>query len=270
MVAIMDDRNAPGRSGGGGFRSYADDTLRVDDDHGSDAAGRAQGLNDPWGQELKIHYGAPAAPEPDRPTKRRSRLAPVLGVGALVCGAAVAALLFATSSRDGSAERPVTARAPEAPSLRVQVAPAPAPVAAAPTVTPPAPSSPVRARPASPVPPVATPTTRASAVADGPIRVFVHITDASQRPAADRVRAELRGLRFAQEPVATPPVRIVARAPRRTEVRCLKHADCAAAERVARYLAQTLGTPVPVVDMSQSFGRDPAVRAGSLELWLRP
>jgi hypothetical protein len=50
----------------------------------------------------------------------------------------------------------------------------------------------------------------------------------------------------------------------------LKHSDCPAAGRVARYLAQTLGVPVAVVDLSGAYEADPGVRTGSLELWLRP
>jgi hypothetical protein len=104
----------------------------------------------------------------------------------------------------------------------------------------------------------------------GPVRVFVHIADPSQLPTAERIQSRLNRLRIADEPVATPPVRFVRGAPSRTEVRCLKHADCPAAQRVARYLAQTLGAPVAVVDMSATYERDQAVRDGSLELWLQP
>jgi hypothetical protein len=101
------------------------------------------------------------------------------------------------------------------------------------------------------------------------VRVFVHIADPAQLPAADRVRAELSRLHIGDGPVGTPPARIVAGLPRRTEVRCLKHADCGAAGRVARYLWQELGSPVAVVDMSSLYERDGRVRPGSLELWLR-
>jgi hypothetical protein len=101
------------------------------------------------------------------------------------------------------------------------------------------------------------------------VRVFVHVTDPAQRAEADRIRLELSRMRFANLPVGTPPVRFVRAAPRHTEVRCLKHADCPAATRVARHLAGTLNAPVSVVDMSSQYERDPRVRPGSLELWLR-
>ena len=104
----------------------------------------------------------------------------------------------------------------------------------------------------------------------GPVRVFIHTADPAQTPAVDRISSDLRGLSFAGQPVGVPPVRFVQSAPRRTEVRCLKHADCAAAGRIAHALAQDLRTPVAVVDMSRTYEHDASVRQGSLELWLRP
>lgn len=96
----------------------------------------------------------------------------------------------------------------------------------------------------------------------------MHISDPAQLPTAERIRSKLNSMRIGDETVGAPPVRFVGGAPRRTEVRCLKRADCPAAQRVARYLAQGLGAPVAVVDMSASYERDVTVRAGSLELWL--
>jgi hypothetical protein len=100
--------------------------------------------------------------------------------------------------------------------------------------------------------------------------VFLHITDRAQLPTANKLQAELRDLRIHDQSVATPAVRFVAQVPHRTEVRCLKRSDCAAAERVARQVAKSLGNSVPVVDMSATYEGDTGVRAGSLELWLRP
>ncbi len=97
------------------------------------------------------------------------------------------------------------------------------------------------------------------------MRVFIHVTDPAQRPAVDRIRSELGGLN-----VAVPPVRFVRNAPGRTELRCLKQADCAAASRIARDLTQALRTPVTLVDMSRTYEHDGSVRPGSLELWVAP
>jgi hypothetical protein len=102
----------------------------------------------------------------------------------------------------------------------------------------------------------------------GSLRVFVHITDEAQIPTVDRVRSELSGLRFGGQPITMPPLRIVQSSPRRTEVRCLKHADCPAAHRIGRYLAQSLRRPVAVVDMSGRYEQDLGVRPGTLEVWL--
>ncbi len=113
------------------------------------------------------------------------------------------------------------------------------------------------------------PLARNAPAPDGPVRVFVHVSDLSGLADADHVRAQLAALTIAGAPVATPPVRFVADTPRRTEVRCLKHADCPAARRVAAYLAQQLGVSVAVRDMSSTYEDDAGVRPGSLELWLR-
>ena len=132
---------------------------------------------------------------------------------------------------------------------------------------------PVRSDPSELPPlPLALPAVRAFAAArvETPVRVFVHIAAEAQFAAVDRVRANLSGVRFGGQPIAMPPVRFVQSSPGRTEVRCLKHADCPAAAQIARHLAQGLQTPVAVVDMSRTYEADRNVRAGSLELWLRP
>ena len=110
-----------------------------------------------------------------------------------------------------------------------------------------------------------SPPALAAAQPSGPVRVFIHVTDLAQRPAVDRIRSELSGLN-----VAVPPVRFVRNAPGRTELRCLKQADCAAASRIAHDLTQALRTPVTLVDMSRTYEHDGAVRPGSLELWVAP
>lgn len=114
------------------------------------------------------------------------------------------------------------------------------------------------------------PLVSAEPVGGRPVRVFVHVSDPSHLAEADQVRAQLEALSIAGAKVATPPVRFVADMPRRTEVRCLKHADCQAARVVASYLARRLGAPVTVVDMSATYETDAGVRPGSIELWLRP
>jgi hypothetical protein len=53
--------------------------------------------------------------------------------------------------------------------------------------------------------------------------------------------------------VATPPVRFVGRTPGRPEIRCLKAADCAKAERLADRLAADLGERPAVVDLHNTF-----------------
>ncbi len=138
-----------------------------------------------------------------------------------------------------------------------------------------APVSPAPPPPPSPRQPVSTRTAALGDAAspmpreEGSVRVFVHVRDASGLPAADHVRAELANFDIDGAPVATPPVRFVSDMPRRTEVRCLKRADCSAARRVAAYLARQLEAPIAVVDMSSTYESDAGVRPGSLELWLK-
>ncbi len=169
----------------------------------------------------------------------------------------------------------VVPRGPEAPMLAQSPASRPvvAPrsfAAAAPqvfksqVVTP----APLRAPPVASRTPVLAESAPRPNEGDGPVRVFVHVSDASALAAADHVRVQLAQLDIEGAPVATPPVRFVADMPRRTEVRCLKHAECPAARRVAAYLAARLGDAIAVIDMSSTYEHDPGVRPGSLELWL--
>jgi hypothetical protein len=238
------------------------------------------------------------------------RLGPVVATGAMLCGAAVVGFLLARPDLRAPAEHPAASPVSRAPAPRLQVAQGASPAAQLSTASPspsdapppgvrveaprsaplaaPMPSpmpSPVvpravtssratvgRTRPAAPEPALA-PVAREPALAAAgghPLRVFVHISQSAELPVADQIRSELNGLRFADQPVATPPVRFVASSPRRTELRCLKHTDCPAARRLAPYLERSLRTPVEVVDMSRTYEQDPEVRPGSLELWLRP
>lgn len=280
----MDDRTEP--EAPVFFRKYADGRVRpdgpppVEPAHLADEA-LARKANNPWAGELRVTYRQAAPPgqarrsrPTDGPTPRSRRgLGPIAAVGAMLCAAVLAGLLRPWPG-DRPAAPPSARPQPRAasPSLQIELPPSarvqppprgltsdPAAPGAAPT------SAPAKA----PARDAAPPDRAYAATAETPVRVFVHITSADQLPAANRIRRQLGALRVAGQAVGAPPVRIVARSPRRTELRCLKHADCPAANRVARRLAQSLGTPVAVVDMSPTFEGDRRVRAGSLELWLR-
>jgi hypothetical protein len=103
---------------------------------------------------------------------------------------------------------------------------------------------------------------------DEPTRVFIHIADRRQLAAAGRLQRSIGRYSLGGAPVATPPVRFVGRTPGRPEIRCLKAADCATAERLADRLAADLGERPVVVDLHNAFQNDPRIRRGSLELWL--
>jgi hypothetical protein len=178
--------------------------------------------------------------------------------GAAAAGASAPADPLETSAAPAAAQ----------PRRGLVIVQTPAPLAAAP-------AAPIRSGvserplPLAPEPaPAPMQRTYGSAPQGAPVRVFVHITDAAQTPDVDRVRSQLSALSIAGQPVGMPPVRLVQNGPRRTEVRCLKRSDCAAASRIARSLTQGLGRPVAVVDLSRTYEDDRSVRPGSLELWL--
>jgi hypothetical protein len=287
----MDDRRDPDERAKLGFRTYADDTLRETEDRDRHGAARPADPNNPWGGGLQVTYDAAPAAKPISQAPRPSRLGPAVAVGGLVCAALIGLLLARPD------DRPAAGRPRAEAAHRVLPAEVLSPDAAGPAVTSSseaatedgAPDKPPLAAVARrPGPAAVTARVEAEAQPDAarrgsgpgegvdpaasaqPVRVFVHIADRAQQPTADNIREQLRGLRAADRTVATPAVRFVAHSPRTTQVRCLKKADCPAAAEVARFVARRLGTPVPVVDMSSTYEADAGVRAGSLELWLRP
>lgn len=282
----MDDRIEPERPSWAGHANPAGGGLRARS--ATYASDHARLMRDPWSAGAHLRPPAPRDPEPAA-GRSGTRFGLWVAGGAALCAAAVG-VLSTTHGRLASPDRPATSVAADLRSLPVEVAPAPAGAAAAPTATepksqvaapverleafPPLPPLPPETR-AAPRAPVASsepvPASRPvpASAGSGPVRVFIHVTSAAQRPAADEVRAALGGMSFGGRSVEMPPVRFVAASPGRTELRCLKHADCPAAERVARYLSGRLGTPVSVVDMSRQYERNPQVRPGSLELWLQ-
>jgi hypothetical protein len=162
---------------------------------------------------------------------------------------------------------PSTLAERQEPSAPSAAGPSPRRVLAASAATPAAPA-PI---PVAPAPPrrdhvAARPETEADA--EGAVRVFVHVAGPDQLGFADQARAELARLQVNGAPVGAPPIRFVAATPRRTEVRCLKRADCRAARDIAADLSARFGRPISVVDLSSTYGDDPGVRPGSLELWL--
>jgi hypothetical protein len=104
----------------------------------------------------------------------------------------------------------------------------------------------------------------------GPIRIFVHIdsTDADQLSKAERLQIAIQRDVEAATKVTTPPVRIVTHTPSDVELRCLKIADCAHVQLLAREVGVALQRPVNAVDKSGDFDSDPNVRLGTFELWL--
>ena len=134
-------------------------------------------------------------------------------------------------------------------------APAPAPVTPPPTAAANGPAAP----PATAV--------------KNPVRLFIQISDESQRAALHELRRNLAGngadLTLDGRPIIIPGIELVA-PQKESQLRCLKTVDCAAAPAMAALIARTLGVPVRPLDISRRWNADPTVRAGTYELWLAP
>lgn len=104
----------------------------------------------------------------------------------------------------------------------------------------------------------------------GPIRIFVHINsaDVDQLPKAEQMQVAIQQDVNAATKVTTPPVRVVTHTPADVELRCLKIADCAHVQVIAREVGVALQRHVNAVDKSGDFDADPNVRPGTFELWL--
>ena len=104
----------------------------------------------------------------------------------------------------------------------------------------------------------------------GRARVYIQIADPSQRPAAESVKARLGRSTFNGQLLDAPGVQLVDAAPPRTELRCVKVADCRVAGQLAAYISGFLGEPVSVRDLHALYENNPRARPGNFELWFAP
>lgn len=117
-----------------------------------------------------------------------------------------------------------------------------------------------------PAPSAATPAA-APATPGQTIRLFMHISDESQRAAARQLSQQLDGTVFQDRTIAVQGIELV---PQRGDnsLRCLKLEDCRQAAALAALINSRLAGPsITPLDLSQRFQNARNVSAGTYELW---
>ncbi|MCX8475932.1 MAG: hypothetical protein MT490_09075 [Sphingomonas sp.] len=131
-------------------------------------------------------------------------------------------------------------------------APAATGTAASPTPTPSAAAASIAAAPAAPPP---------------AIRLFVHISDESQRPAAEALARSWAGRDIQGITVVVPGVQRARSDPENT-IRCLKPDACALLGPVTDWVNKQLAAPqLTPRNLVRLYGKTPGVRPGTFEIW---
>ncbi|TGX50114.1 hypothetical protein E5A73_16945 [Sphingomonas gei] len=125
--------------------------------------------------------------------------------------------------------------------------------------------------------PTATPSARATAdavpapAAPPPVvRLFVHIADESQRPAAQALASGWAGREIDGIPVVVPGIQLARSDPENT-LRCTKAPACARLVRVSGWVNASLASPqLRPIDVSRLYVKSRGIRPGSYELWFAP
>lgn len=102
----------------------------------------------------------------------------------------------------------------------------------------------------------------------GVVRVFLHISKESQRPAAKLLEGNLEQQLLYGRKIDVPGIELVPGGSR-SSLRCLKQADCAKAPGLEAMIKQLF--PQLSLDISNLSGRyehEPGVKAGTYEVWL--
>lgn len=100
-------------------------------------------------------------------------------------------------------------------------------------------------------------------------RLFIHITEESQRPNAERLRRAIQ-----QRPLASgaliiaPSVQRVSNSPSSAELRFLKQTDHAEAGEILLMLKTMLDLDIRLVDLSKNYDKVQGVKGRTYELWL--
>jgi len=104
----------------------------------------------------------------------------------------------------------------------------------------------------------------------GAIRLFIHISEESQREAAQRLELALEAAQLGGSAIVVPGIELVPGGGDNS-LRCLKRADCRRAEALTGLIGRTLSAPaVTPRDLSARYERDRGVAAGTYELWFGP
>lgn len=107
-----------------------------------------------------------------------------------------------------------------------------------------------------------------AASSSGAIRVYLHISDESQRAAAEALETQLEQQRLGGRPIVVPGVELVAPQPT-SSLRCLKVADCRLADALKSLVEQSLpGVRLETFNLSARFENEAGVRPGTYEIWL--
>jgi len=115
--------------------------------------------------------------------------------------------------------------------------------------------------------PIVIPPPLPPATSNGLLRLFLHISEESQRDAARRVGERLDGVDFQGRRIAVQGIELV---PGRGDdtLRCLKRADCRQAAALATLINAGLAEPaITPLDLSARFESAPGVAPGTFELW---
>ena len=116
-------------------------------------------------------------------------------------------------------------------------------------------------------PAIVLPSTPAPRPVTGTVLLYIHISEESQRAAAEALARGLEGAAFAGRRIDVQGVELVANRGD-DSLRCLKRADCARVGELAALVNQRLaGRSIRAVDLSARFENARNVAPGTYELW---
>lgn len=102
------------------------------------------------------------------------------------------------------------------------------------------------------------------------VRIFLHINDPAQRPAAQAVAAAWAGRRIGEASVVVPGIELVPQKADNT-LRCTRTDSCAMADTVLQWInARLASPPLTKRDLSGKFAGATNIRPGTFEVWFAP
>ncbi|HEY0313674.1 MAG TPA: hypothetical protein VGC56_14425 [Allosphingosinicella sp.] len=114
----------------------------------------------------------------------------------------------------------------------------------------------------------ADPTPAADTAPPKVIRLYFHVTDPAQKPAAAAVAASLSGQTLGASTIVVPGIELVPGAAGVDTVRCTKAAACAYLPKVTQWLNQRLASPkLRPLDLSARYGNSQGIKPGTYEVW---